>query len=391
MTPIETMTLIPYGKQSISKEDREAVLAVLESDFLTQGPRVPEFEQAVADYCSAKHAVAVNSATSALHIAYLALGLGPGDALWTSPITFVATSNAALYCGASVDFVDVEPDTGNLSAEALEEKLKACEEKGKPLPNIVTAVHLAGLSCDMERIHALSQKYGFSVVEDASHAIGGTYRGEPVGSCRFSSITVFSFHPVKVMTTGEGGMAVTNDSSLARKMERLRSHGVTKDPALMYEESPGDWYYEQIELGFNYRITELQAALGLSQIGRLDQFVEKRNELATRYDSLLAGQPLDLPARRDGVYSAFHLYQIRMRQGKQARLALFNKMRENKIGVQVHYIPVHTQPYYKQMGFSRGMFPVAENYSNSTISLPLFFELEMKDQKRVVQIIEDHL
>lgn len=377
--------MIPYGKQSISDEDIEAVVRVLRSDFLTQGPAVPAFEQAVSEYCGARFAVAVNSATSALHIAYLSLNLGPRDELWTSPITFVATANAALYCGARVRFIDVEPDSGNLSVDDLETKLRENRRQGLALPKIVVPVHLGGLSCDMQRVHALSLEYGFSIVEDASHAIGGRYRGMPVGSCQFSNITVFSFHPVKVMTTGEGGMAVTNDLTLAKRMNLLRSHGITRDPAEMTTSPEGGWYYQQIALGFNYRMTDIQAALGLSQLERIDEFVGRRNHLADRYDRLLANLPIGLPARRDDTLSAFHLYAIRIdeKAGKDRRY-VFEALRELGIGVQVHYIPVYTQPYYRELLGTIGDLPRTEHYYRTAISLPLFHSLSEEMQDSVI-------
>lgn len=377
--------MIPYGKQSISEEDIEAVVRILRSDFLTQGPAVPAFEQAVSEYCGARFAVAVNSATSALHIAYLSLNLGPGDELWTSPITFVATANAALYCGAKVRFLDVEPDSGNLSVENLGIRLRENRSRGLSLPKIVVPVHLGGLSCDMERVHALSLEYGFSVVEDASHAIGGRYQSTPVGSCRFSNITIFSFHPVKVMTTGEGGMAVTNDLTLAKRMNLLRSHGITRDPAEMTTSPEGGWYYQQIALGFNYRMTDMQAALGLSQLERIDEFVGRRNYLADRYDRLLANLPVGLPARRDDTLSAFHLYAIRIdeKTGKDRRY-VFEALRDLGIGVQVHYIPVYMQPYYYELSEAAGELPEAGQYYKATISLPLFHSLSEDMQDRVI-------
>ena len=362
--------MIPYGRQSIDDDDIQAVIEVLRSDFLTQGPAVPRFEQAVAEYCGARHACAVNSATSALHVAYLALGLGPGDILWTSPNSFVASSNAALYCGAEVDFVDIDPATGNLSTVALETKLREAQAAGQ-LPKIVTPVHFGGQSCDMAAIHRLSRHYGFAVVEDASHAIGGRYRGEPVGDCRYSDIAVFSFHPVKIVTTGEGGMLLTNDEGLHAKAVRLRSHGITRDPAFMQQEPPGGWYYEQIELGFNYRLTDIQAALGTSQLRRLDEFVRRRTELADRYDDLLADLPIRCPTRAADADSAWHLYVVQL-TGETGRRRVFDSLREAGVGVNVHYIPVPRQPYYRKLGFDPRHFPVAEAYFERAISLPLW-------------------
>jgi UDP-4-amino-4,6-dideoxy-N-acetyl-beta-L-altrosamine transaminase len=377
--------VIPYGRQDITPADIQAVKTVLESDYLTQGPAVPAFEQKVADYCGASHAVAVNSATSALHIACLALGLGPGDMLWTSPITFVASANCALYCGAEIDFVDIDPQTANLSVDLLEEKLGIAAKSGK-LPKILIPVHLCGLPCEMKRIWELSQEYGFRIIEDASHAIGARYQGEPVGNCRYSEITVFSFHPVKIITTGEGGMALTNDEKLAEKMLLYRSHGITRDPALMTHEPDGPWYYQQIELGFNYRMTDIQAALGISQMNRLDEYVSRRHRIAERYRSLLQGLPISLQEQSPGAYSAYHLFVIRLdlaRIGVTHR-QIFESMRENRIGVNLHYIPVHLQPFYRNHGFSKGDFPAAEKYYAEAISLPMYSGLSEFQQDEVI-------
>jgi UDP-4-amino-4,6-dideoxy-N-acetyl-beta-L-altrosamine transaminase len=384
--------VIPYGRQHITQADIDAVVEVLRSDFLTQGPAVPRFEQAVAGYCGAAHAVAVNSATSALHIACLALDLGPGDLLWTSPITFVASANCALYCGADVDFVDIDPRTYNLCPEALAQKLAAAEQAGR-LPKIVVPVHLTGQSCDMAAIHALSQRYGFRIIEDASHAIGGRYRDQPVGNCRYSDITVFSFHPVKIITTAEGGMALTNDAELAARLEMLRSHGITRDAEKMTRAPDGPWYYEQQLLGFNYRLTDLQAALGLSQMARLDDYVARRHEIAARYDELLAELPVVTPWQHPDGYSAFHLYVIRVEDGghKELRRQVFDGLRERDIGANVHYIPVHTQPYYQQLGFAPGDFPVAEAYYAEAISLPMYPTMSEADQDRVVAALREAL
>lgn len=377
--------MIPYGRQDITQSDIDAVVDVLRSDFLTQGPAVPRFEQGVADYCGARYAVAVNSATSALHLACLALGLGPGDWLWTSPITFVASANCGLYCGAQVDFVDIDPLTYNLSPAALEQKLIAAEREGR-LPKILVPVHLCGQPCEMEAIHALSQRYGFKIIEDASHAIGGKYRDQPIGNGRFSDITVFSFHPVKIITTAEGGMALTNHAELAERMELLRSHGITRDPSRMTHEPDGPWYYQQIALGFNYRITDLQAALGHSQLQRLDDYVARRHTLAERYDALLAGLPLRLPYRHPDGLSAFHLYPI---QVERDRSSVFAALRRVGIGVNVHYIPVHTQPYYRQRGFKPGDYPEAEAYYARAISLPLYPGLTDEEQVNVVTAVRE--
>lgn len=377
--------MIPYGRQDITQADIDAVVGVLQSDFLTQGPMVPRFEQDVANHVGAEHALAVNSATSALHIACLALGLGPGDRLWTSPITFVASANCGLYCGAEVDFVDIDPRTYNLCPKALEEKLQQAEREGT-LPKVVVPVHLCGQPCDMQAIHALAQRYGFKVIEDASHAIGGKYQGEFIGNCRYSDITVFSFHPVKIITTAEGGMALTNDTALAERMALLRSHGITRDPALMTHEADGPWYYQQIDLGFNYRMTELQAALGVSQMERLDHYVARRHQLAERYNGLLAGLPVTTPWQHSDSYSGLHLYVIRLQLDKlqKSHRQVFESLREQGIGVNLHYIPVHTQPYYQRMGFKQGDYPQAESYYAEAISLPMFQTMSEEQQDTVI-------
>lgn len=380
--------MIPYGRQDITQADIDAVVAVLRSDFLTQGPMVPRFEQRVAEHVGAAHALAMNSATSALHVACMALDLGPGDRLWTTPITFVASANCALYCGAEVDFVDIDPRTYNLCPKALERKLEQAEREGR-LPKVVVPVHLCGQPCDMQAIHMLSKRYGFRVIEDASHAIGGKYRGEFIGSCRYSDITIFSFHPVKIITTAEGGMALTNDDSLAERMGLLRSHGITREPAKMTHESDGPWYYQQIELGFNYRMTELQAALGVTQMERLDSYVARRHELARRYDQLLADLPVVTPWQHPDSYSGLHLYVIRLRLEVLhiSHRQVFEALRERGIGVNLHYIPVHTQPYYQKMGFAKGDFPEAERYYGEAISLPMFQTLTDSQQDRVVEVL----
>lgn len=384
--------MIPYGRQDITATDIDAVVAVLQSDYLTQGPAVPVFEQAVLDTCGAAHAVAVNSATSALHIACLALGLGEGDYLWTTPNTFVASANCALYCGAQVDFVDIDPITYNLCPKQLEAKLIQAKADNQ-LPKIVIPVHFAGQSCDMRAIHQLAQDYGFKVIEDASHAIGGTYLGEPIGNCHFSDITVFSFHPVKIITTGEGGMAVTNAAGLAEQMRLLRSHGITRDAHLMTEPMHGSWYYQQVDLGFNYRMTDIQAALGVNQIQRLRDYIQQRHLLATRYHQLLAHLPLQLPQVHDDCTSAFHLYVIRLQLGQTSitHQQLFEGMRAAGILVNLHYIPVHTQPYYQKMGFNWGDFPQAEQYYREAISLPLFPTLTEEQQGKVIACLTDLL
>lgn len=382
------MNIIPYGKQEISPRDIDAVVEVLRSDFLTQGPQVPLFEKTVAEYCGAELGVAFNSATSALHIACLALNLGAGDWLWTSPNTFVASANCGLYCGAQIDFVDIDPQTYNLCVVELEQKLIEAKAKNK-LPKIVIPVHFAGQSCDMKRIHELSQQYGFKIIEDAAHAIGGKYRGQSVGNCRYSDITVFSFHPVKIITTAEGGLATTNQAELAEKMQLLRSHGITRNPDLMTK-NDGGWYYEQIDLGFNYRMTELQAALGVSQMQRLDDFVATRHQLQQRYDTLLKDLPLITPHQDKDSYSALHLYPIQLELDKitKAHSQVFDELRQNDLGVNLHYIPVHTQPYYQNMGFRQGDFPNAERYYSREISIPLFQGLNFEMQDQVVDIIK---
>jgi UDP-4-amino-4,6-dideoxy-N-acetyl-beta-L-altrosamine transaminase len=377
--------MIPYARQDITQEDIKAVTDVLRSDFLTQGPCVPSFEKAVASYVDAKFAIAVNSATSALHISCLALGLGPGDWLWTSPITFVASANCGLYCGARVDFVDIDPNTYNLCPKMLEEKLIESERTGT-LPKILVAVHFSGQACDMVAIHALSIKYGFRIIEDASHAIGGMHRGVYIGSSLYSDITVFSFHPVKIITTAEGGMAVTNNEQLAKKLVLLRSHGITRDEAQMTHESDGLWYYQQIELGYNYRMSELQAALGLSQLNRMSSFVNRRHELAKRYDELLIDLPLIAPWQQPDNYSAFHLYVIRLRLKEihKTHRMVFDALRDQGIGVNLHYIPVHTQPYFERLGFKIGDYPQAEKYYAEAISLPMYHALTGSQQDIVL-------
>lgn len=381
--------MIPYGRQDISQDDIDAVVAVLHSDFLTQGPAVPAFEGAVSSYCGAQYAVAVNSATSALHIACLALGVGKGDIVWTTPITFVASSNCALYCGATVDFVDIDPRTYNLSVECLAEKLALAEKLGA-LPKVVIPVHLCGQSCDMAGIHALSQKYGFKIIEDASHAIGGRYKNEPIGNCRYSDITVFSFHPVKIITSGEGGIAVTNDAAVDRHMRLLRSHGITSNAAEMHSRPPKEiWNYQQIDLGFNYRMTDIQAALGLSQIQRLDEFVTRRHAIAKRYDQMLPSLPVLTPWQHADSYSGYHLYVIRLKLGETNRTQrqVYENMYGAGIGVNVHYIPVYRQPYYEQMGFRAGYCPQAEQYYSEVISIPMYPALTQEQQDIAVQAL----
>ena len=384
--------MIPYGRQDINQQDIDAVINVLKSDFLTQGPQVGAFEQAAIDACGAQYASAVNSATSALHIGCLALGLGEGDWLWTTPNTFVASANCGLYCGAKVDFVDIDPQTYNMCAKELEEKLIRAEKSGK-LPKIVVPVHFSGQPCDMEAIHNLSKKYDFKIIEDASHAIGGRYKGEPIGNCRYSDITVFSFHPVKIVTTAEGGMAITNSSELAKKLELLRSHGITRDTSLMTKPADSPWYYEQIALGFNYRMTDLQAALGVSQMQRLDSFVTKRHELAQRYNELLKDLPITLPWQNDDSYSGLHLYVIRLKLDKidKTHLEVFEGMRAAGILVNLHYIPVHMQPYYQELGFEVGQFPQAEQYYKEAISIPMFPSMTDEQQDKVCKALKMQL
>lgn len=384
--------MIPYGKQEISQQDIDAVVEVLHSKFLTQGPKVPEFESELTKATGAKYALAVNSATSALHIACLSLDLGLGDKLWTTPITFVASANCGLYCSAEIDFVDIDPKTYNLCPVRLEQKLKSAKEKGR-LPKVVIPVHLCGQSCDMQKIHALSKEYGFKIIEDASHAIGGRYFDRPIGNCEYSDITVFSFHPVKIVTTAEGGAAMTNSKLLADKMALYRSHGITRDETQMKNESHGSWYYEQIDLGFNYRMTELQAALGISQMQRLDNFVASRHRLAARYNELLSELPIKLPYQLDNTYSALHLYVIRLEldQITKSHREVFELLRENGIGVNLHYIPVHMQPYYQEKGFQVGEFPHAEAYYQEAISLPMFHAMTVIQQDKVVRVLSEIL
>ena len=383
---------IPYGRQDIDSEDIQAVINVLKSDFLTQGPVINSFEAAVSSYVGAQYAVACNSATSALHLACLALGVGHGDSVWTSAITFVASANCALYCGAKVDFVDIDLATYNMSMEALTEKLIIAKRSGA-LPKVVIPVHMAGQSCDMEVINALSQEYGFKVIEDASHAIGGRYRDDLIGSCKFSDITVFSFHPVKIITTGEGGMAITNSKMLADKMNLFRSHGITRDSAQMQGKSDGPWYYEQIELGFNYRMTDIQAALGLSQSKKIERYVHRRNEIAERYSSVLKELPITLPTILKNNYSAFHLFTVLLSAdtAKSKHLEVFSQLREGNIGINLHYIPVYLQPFYQKKGFKKGYCQNAEDYYSRAISLPIFPTLGIEQQDLVVSKLSEIL
>ena len=380
--------MIPYGRQSISEADIEAVVEVLKSDFLTQGPVVPAFEEAFASRTGARYGVAMNSATSALHLACRALGVGPGDSVWTSPLTFVASANAALYCGADVDFVDVDERTYNICPLRLGEKLDRAAQAGT-LPKAIIPVHLAGQSCDMAAIHAAATRHGVRIVEDASHAIGGRYRSEPVGRCRFSDITVFSFHPVKIVTTGEGGMAMTNDGELAETMRLDRSHGITRDPARLEQGDPGPWYYEQQRLGFNYRMTDIAAALGLSQLTRVEEFIARRREIAATYDAAFAGLPVRTPWQHPDADSAWHLYILRIDPQRTSRnhRAVFDALREAGIGVNLHYLPVYRQPYYRELGFRQGHCPNAEAYYAEAISLPIYPSMTDGEQQQVVAAV----
>jgi UDP-4-amino-4,6-dideoxy-N-acetyl-beta-L-altrosamine transaminase len=383
---------IPYGRQSISPADIEAVVAVLQSDWLTQGPAIEQFELAVAKQCGAKYAVAVNSATAGLHLACLAASLKPGDLLWTVPNTFVASANCGRYCGADVDFVDINPQTYNMDMIQLKAKLEVARQQNR-LPKVVIPVHFAGQSCEMAEIHRLSQAYGFTVIEDAAHAIGGQYQNQPVGTGIYSEMTVFSFHPVKIVTTGEGGVVVTNREDLYQHLIRLRSHGITRDPSVMTQSSEGPWFYQQLELGFNYRMTDMQAALGASQMQRIDCFIARRRELINRYNQLLTDFPLILPWQHPETQSAWHLYVIQLDSTRtdKSRRAVFEFLRERQIGVQVHYIPVHTQPYYQALGFAPGDFPVAEAYYAQAISLPLYADLTDAEQDRVIKTLAEAL
>jgi UDP-4-amino-4,6-dideoxy-N-acetyl-beta-L-altrosamine transaminase len=384
--------MIPYGRQDIDQSDIDAVVSTLTSDFLTQGPAIEAFEKAMAAYCGASHAVALCNATAALHVACLALGLGPGKRLWTSPITFVASANCARYCGASIDFVDIDTRTYNMDVGALSSKLERAARENA-LPDIVIPVHFAGQSCAMREIGDLAARYGFAVIEDASHAVGADYLGGKVGSCRFADATVFSFHPVKLLTTGEGGLVLTNLPEVARRVARLRSHGITRAPGEFQGDNPGGWYHEQIELGFNYRMTDIQAALGSSQLLRLDKFLARRRELARRYDDRLANEPLTRPRQDPDGLSAYHLYPVWVDPGAdgQRRGRIFQQLRAVGIGVQVHYIPVHTQPYYRGLGFKPGDFPSAERYYSGAISLPLFTRLSDGEQDVVVARLREFL
>lgn len=381
--------MIPYGRQDINNDDIDAVVDVLRSDFLTQGPTVPQFEKVVAEYCSVKYAFAVNSATSALHIACLALGVGKDDIVWTSPITFVASANCALYCGAKVDFVDIDRKTYNLSVEALEYKLEQAEKEGK-LPKVVIPVHLSGQSCEMKKIHSLGIKYGFRIIEDASHAIGGKYLEEPVGNCMYSDISVFSFHPVKIITTGEGGMCLTNNTELANSLNQLRSHGIVRHPSEMTHPADGPWYYQQIALGYNYRMTDIHAALGISQMKRIDEFVASRHDIREKYNQMLQEEWIELPWQHPDTFSALHLYIIRVKRNDKEinHLQLFERLRRAGILVNLHYIPVYRHPYYQKMGYNFEKFPEAESYYREAISIPIYSRLTEIEQNYVIEHIK---
>ena len=380
--------MIYYGKQSVSEDDIQAVVDVLRSPLITQGPMVERFEKRMAEYCGAKYAVAVTNATSALHIACKSAGLSHGGTLWTSPITFVASANCGRYCGANVDFVDIDDSTYNMSADELEKKLAA---GGRP--KVVVPVHLCGQSCDMERIHALAKQYDFTIIEDASHAVGATYKKTRVGSCAYSDMTVFSFHPVKIITTGEGGMVLTNNKDLYEKLCLYRSHGITRDPKLMTHESDGPWYYQQVDLGFNYRMTDMQAALGYSQLQKLDKFVARRRELVARYDELLKDLPLRTPFVMEGANPSWHLYVVRIdfSKVKKSKKQIFAEMKEKGITLNLHYIPVHTQPYYEQLGHKPEECPVSLDYYKEAMTLPLYYSLTNEQQDEVVKALKEVL
>lgn len=380
--------MINYGRQNIDQTDIDAAIETLQSAYLTQGPKVPEFELKVSTYCKADHAVATNSATSALHCACLSLGLGEGDILWTSPITFVASANCGIYCGATIDFVDIDPATYNICIDQLEAKLIEAE-KNNALPKVVVVVHLCGQSCDMKSIYDLSLRYGFKVIEDASHAIGASYDGKRVGSCLYSDITIFSFHPVKIITSAEGGMALTNDIQLAERMRLIRSHGVTRNPSLMQEQNPDPWLYEQICIGFNYRMSDLHAALGCSQMERIDRFIQERNDIALRYSEKLQNLKIQLPVISQKNQSSFHLYVIRV--PAESRLKLYNHLKTNGVLCNVHYIPVHLQPYYRQLGFNTGDFPSAEAYYSEALTLPIYPGLTASEQEKIITLIKESL
>lgn len=378
--------MIPYGRQNISKDDVDAVIEVLNSDFLTQGRTVPAFEECIKSYCNSQYAIAVNSATSALHLACLALGVKKGDIVWTSPISFVASANCALYCQGTVDFVDINPRTYNICTKALEEKLIDAANKGN-LPKVIIPVHLTGQSCEMNEIYRLSKIYNFKIIEDASHCIGGEYQKKKIGGCQYSDICVFSFHPVKIITTGEGGMITTNNKEIAKKINLLRSHGITKNRDEMIKNYDGLWYYEQLDLGMNYRMTDIQAALGISQMNRLDDFIIKRHKIFNAYNNLFKNDNVIKPWQHPDTYSSLHLYVIRVKNHEK----VFQALRDNNIGVNLHYIPIYKHPYYEQFGFNSSDFPEAENYYNQAISIPIYPDLSESDQLHVVETIRNQV
>tara|TARA_B100000427_G_scaffold329152_1_gene344283 strand:+ start:1503 stop:2669 length:1167 start_codon:yes stop_codon:yes gene_type:complete len=385
--------MIPYGRQNISQEDVKAVSDVLKSDFLTQGNAVPEFENKVSEYCNVNFAFAVNSATSALHISCLALDVGPNDIVWTSAVSFVASANCALYCGASIDFVDIDANTYNMCVKSLSAKLEQASKSGK-LPKVVIPVHLTGQPCEMEEIYKLSKKYKFKIIEDASHAIGARYKNTKIGDCKYSDIAVFSFHPVKIITTGEGGMVTTNDKKIAEKLSLYRTHGITRDESAMQNIPDGPWYYEQIKLGFNYRMTDIQAALGVSQMNRLDSFLQKRHEIFDRYNEYFQDLPvIKTPWQNKDSYSSLHLYVIRVdnSKSKMNHKALFNHLRDNNIGVNIHYIPIYRQPFYSKLGFNFSDFPESEKYYSEAISIPIYPDLEEKSQEFIYKLIKSQV
>ncbi len=376
--------MIPYSRQSINENDINEVIKVLKSEMITQGPIVEKFEKTICSYTSSNYSVLTNSATSALHISCLALGLSKGDILWTSPNSYVASANVGLLCNAKVDFVDIDPENYNMCPTALSIKLKNAEKLGQ-LPKIVMPVHFAGQSCDMIKIKKLSEKYGFKIIEDASHAIGGSYNNTKIGSCRFSDITVFSFHPVKIITTAEGGCAITNNEEIFEKLKLLSSHGVTRNPKFMAEKNSDKWVYDQISIGFNYRMSDMNAALGLSQLLRIDCFLKKRNKIAKKYFQQLKNIDLKLPKQEDYNLSAFHLFPIQVKNRKR----IYELFHQNDIKVNVHYRPIHTQPFWQKRGFKSGLFPNSEFYYSQAISLPIFYDLNDELQDNVIKILQN--
>jgi UDP-4-amino-4,6-dideoxy-N-acetyl-beta-L-altrosamine transaminase len=387
-----SMKMIPYGNHTISQDDINAVVEVLQSSNLTQGPRPLKFEELTAAYCGAQFAISANSATSCLHIACLALGLGKGDLLWTSTNTFVASANCARYCGADVDLVDIDPQTYNMSVDALEEKLIRAKREGR-LPKIVVPVHFAGLSCDMKRIKKLSEEYGFFIIEDASHAVGAKYLGQPVGSCQYSDIAVFSFHPVKIITSGEGGMCLTNNQLWAEKMKLFKNHGINRTPELLMKGIEGAWYFEQIELGYNFRMTDIHAALGISQLKRLDEFVTKRRKIADWYGENLKDFSLTRPVESDGCYSSYHLYvvQLEIEELKRKFIDIFSMMRAQGVEVGKHYIPIYMHPYYRDLGLKAENFPNTVRYYQRSLTLPIYPDLSVEDLKTVLKVLRSVL